>query len=143
MPLITREQIIHAQDMQVELVAVPEWGTDAIVGVRAMTGREHAEFTARILAVKEDEAFSQRAFLCALTLCDEHGGRLFSQDEVSILESKNAQVLERVYEVACQINLLRQQDREEAKKNGQERGASGLCSPDSLEGAPSLNGRPV
>lgn len=133
MGLLTREQIIQAQDMQVEHVAVPEWGENAMVGVRVMTGREHAEFTARILAVKEDEAFSQRALVCALTLCDDQGGRLFSQDEVSILETKSAQVLERLYEVACRINLLREQDREDAKKNAPAADASGSGSRASSE----------
>lgn len=140
MGLLSREKIVAAFDLRIEIVDVPEWGEGAQVGVRVMTGREHAEFTARILAVKEDEPFSQRALLCALTLCDKDGGRLFSQDEMSILETKNAQVLERLYEVACQVNVLREQDREAAKKNAVALGASGLTSPVCSEAAPSPNG---
>lgn len=145
MPMLTRDQILAAQDLQVTRVPVPEWGDGAEVCVRVMTGREFDTFNARIAALAVGEAFNQRAYVCALTMCDEQGGRLFDVQEVDALADKNAVALDRVYEASCSLNLLREVDREAAKKNASASppDASGLPSPDFSADDRSENGNSV
>lgn len=137
MAFLNKAQIVAVQDVQVTPVDVPEWGEGAQVGVRVMTGAELFTMNEKILALPEGKVFNQRAYVCALTLCDEEGGRLFSVDEISILEQKSSRVIDRLYEVACQVNVLRDSDREAMKKNDSAAvDGSGLPLLDSLEAAP-------
>jgi hypothetical protein len=117
MSLLSREQILAAKDLAVIIVAVPEWGAGAEVGVRVMTGAEFDTFNGIVLGIPAGQSFNQRAYICALTMCDEHGGRLFSLEEIDALAEKNGVVLDRIYEAACAVNLLREVDRDAAKKN--------------------------
>lgn len=135
MAFLNREQILAAQDLTVIQVDASEWGQPGdVVGVRVMTGRELESFYHQVAGMTDETLFLQRTHVAALTLCDEQGGRLFSHNEVEALAEKNGAVLDRVYEAACQLNLLRDRDREAAKKNSMPLVASGSPLPDSSAG---------
>lgn len=125
--ILTREQILEAQDLQKELVEVPEWG--GAVYVRALTGTERDAFEQSMIemrtvrrgrreeTVRELRLQNLRARLCAMTICDENGNRLFTDADIQLLGQKSASALNRVFEVAQRLSGLRDEDVEELVGN--------------------------
>lgn len=116
--ILGREQILSAQDLEKELVEVKEWG--GAVYVRALTGTERDAFEASMVDQRGKSRTinlkNLRARLCALTICDEEGNRLFSDADVEELGKKSAAALTRVFEVAQRLSGLSQEDVEELGK---------------------------
>lgn len=130
---LSREQILKAKDLSYQEVEVPEWG--GRVRVRELTGGERQEFDATIASIRQDlsvggrkdgqqrqmkvevHADRVRVKLCALTMVDEKGERLFqNEDQVRDLAKKSARALERVYEVSARLSGLSEEAVEEAGK---------------------------
>jgi hypothetical protein len=119
MSLLTREQILEAQDIQTEEVAVKEWGGS--VKVQGMTGRERDAFEAEILQQK-GKNFSVnmqniRAKLVAVSLVNGDGKRIFNDKDVTALGKKSAAALDRVFSVAQELSGISTEDVEELAKN--------------------------
>lgn len=119
MAILTREQILQADDLRQETVEVPEWGGAVIV--RCLTGAERDEFEAALIEIKGKSynvrLANARARLTALSVIDESGQRLFSEADVISLGGKSAAALDRVFEAAQRISGLRPRDMEELLKN--------------------------
>lgn len=115
---LNKEQILAVNDLTREEVNVPEWG--GTVFVKAMTGKERDTFELSIVDKKEKGKVNLeniRAKLCAMTICDEEGNRLFSDKEVFALSKKSATALSRVFVVAQKLNGLNDESIEEIKEN--------------------------
>lgn len=126
--VLSREQILAANDLTKELVHVPEW-RDSETGVehvyvRALTGAERDAFEASMVDQRGRSRTMNlrnvRARLCALTICDEEGNRLFSDADVEALGRKSAAALTRVFAVAQRLSGLTQDDVEELAGNSDE-----------------------
>jgi len=117
MPILTREQILQANDIEKELVKVPEWGKAAEVYVKGMTGAERDKFEGSMIQTRaksqEINMSNIRAKLASLTICDEKGKRLFSENDVQALSQKSAAALQRVFEVAQKLSGITDADVEE------------------------------
>jgi hypothetical protein len=118
--MLTREQILEAEDMLTEVVHVPEWGGD--VTVKSLTGSQRDAFEASILNVNGTSSSmnlkNMRAKLVAWTVVDGEGNQLFSNAaDVKALGKKNAVALQRVFEVAQRLSGLTGEDIEELTKN--------------------------
>jgi len=117
--LLTREAILQAEDLPTEDVEVPEWG--GVVRVRGLTGAERDAFEQSIVEQRGKNTRMNlrniRARLVALTVVDEEGNRLFSDDDVEALGRKSAAALNRVFEVAQRLSGLRPEDVEELAGN--------------------------
>jgi hypothetical protein len=101
--ILSREQILAAQDLTSEEVPVPEWG--GTVRVRMMTGAERDALGASLLGADKKVDMSQyRTRLLAACLVDEEGRPLFGPDEVGLLGAKSGVALDRVYRVAERLN---------------------------------------
>lgn len=136
--ILGRDQILAAQDLEKELVAVPEWGGH--VYVRALTGTERDAFEESLVDMKtvrkgrKQETVRQtrlaniRARLCALTMCDEDGKRLFTDGDVEELGKKSASALNRVFEVAQRLSGLTDEDVEELAGNSESDHSGGSTS---------------
>jgi hypothetical protein len=114
--LLTREQIIGADDRKTVDVEVPEWG--GTVRLRGMSGAERDEYEAGIISVgangsREVNLKNMRARLVAFSCIDEAGEHMFSADDVSALGEKSAAALERVFDVARKLSGLADADVEE------------------------------
>ena len=96
---LTAQDIIGAEDLTVELVKTPEWGSN--VYIRQMKGKELGVFSKLLKGNKEEQEFPIRAIaiVCALTLCDKTGKRLFPDHNKGgdALEEKSASVLQRIF----------------------------------------------
>lgn len=120
MGLLSKDQILEASDLQTITVSVPEWGGD--VQIRSMTGADRDEFESSM--VKTDAAGNRvadmsnhKAKLVAMTLVDEDGNRMFTQDDVTRLAMKSSAALTRVFESAQELNGIGVKADKAAEKN--------------------------
>lgn len=119
MALLTRDAILQAQDLPTERVVVPEWNGEVLV--RALTGAERDTFEQSIVEQRGKSTRMNlqnlRAKLVALTVVDEEGKRLFSDEDAKLLGQKSAAALNRIFEVAQRLSGLRPEDVEELAGN--------------------------
>ena len=119
MSLLSKTAILAAQDLQTEDVEVPEWG--GTVRVRSFTGRERDAFEASMVRGegrdRKVDLTNMRARLVGLTVIDETGQRLFTDEEVDLLGAKSGAALDRVFAIAQKLNGLSGADVEELSKN--------------------------
>ena len=119
MSLLSKTAILAANDLKSEDVEVPEWG--GAVRVRSFTGRERDAFEASMVRGegrdRKVDLTNMRARLVGLTVIDETGQRLFTDDEVDLLGAKSGAALDRVFAVAQKLNGLSGADVEELSKN--------------------------
>ena len=119
MTLLSKTAILTAIDLQTEDVEVPEWG--GAVRVRSFTGRERDAFEASMVRGegrdRKVDLTNMRARLVGLTVIDETGQRLFTDDEVDLLGAKSGAALDRVFAIAQKLNGLSGADVEELSKN--------------------------
>jgi len=118
--ILTRQDIVDAQDIETETVEVAEWG--GAVMVRAMSGAERDQFQRSLMVVRADgkretTMVNLQAKLVAMCAIDEQGNLLFGADEVDHLAKKSASAIERVFTVAQRLNGLAPDDLETAAKN--------------------------
>lgn len=110
MGLLTREMIFAADDLQRELVAVPEWGGD--VYVRMLSGGERELFEQWFNEerdrryLQEDKPRNFRTRLALLTVCDAEGRPLFTLPDLEALAAKSFAPIERIFQVARRLNRL-------------------------------------
>lgn len=127
---LNREAILAAEDLPRELVEVPEWG--GAVYVRALTGAERDQFEASIVEQRgRDMRMNMRnirAKLVALTVVDEDGQRIFTDDDVAALGGKSAAALDRLFAVAQRLSGLSKEDVEELAKNSESVQSAGSIS---------------
>ncbi len=101
--LLTREQIIQAQDLQSEDVEVAEWG--GRVRVRMMTGLQRDALSAALIGPgNKPDLSTYRVRLVAACIVGEDGNPLFGPDEIAALGAKSGVALDRVYRVAERLN---------------------------------------
>lgn len=127
MNVLTKDQILQADDIRKEKVEVPEWG--GFVWVKTMTGAARDQLEASIISGKgQRDLRNLRAKMVALSVVDEDGKLLFSFEDVEELgEKKSAKALDRIFSVAQRLSGFTPQDVEEMTKNssaGQEENSS-------------------
>lgn len=113
LPVLGREAILAAQDLDLGFVEVPEWGGG--VYIRTMTGAERDSLEARITAGEK----LTRARMAVMVCCDAAGELLFTRADEADLDGKSASAMDRILEAALSHNRLRGQDIEEAVKNSE------------------------
>lgn len=113
--VLSRQDILSVQDIKLEEVPVPEWG--GVVFVKGMTGMERDSFEAAVVQQRgknmQVNMVNIRAKLAALTVCDEDGVRVFTEQDVKELGKKSAAALNRIYEVASRLSGITESDVEE------------------------------
>lgn len=118
MAILTKQAILQAPDLQLEEVAVPEWGGSVLV--RGLTGTERDSFEASVITREgkrvEMDLTNMRAKLVVRCVVDENGDRLFSDADAVVLGSRSAVALNRVFEVAQRLSGLTEADMDDLKK---------------------------
>lgn len=115
---LNREQILQANDLEHEVVSVPEWGGELCVWRMAEKRRNDFDQWAVDVIERKDYA-SFRARLIADCAGDEAGALLFSHEDVGALAEKSSAAVRRVAEAALRVNKMRAQDAEQAEKNSE------------------------
>jgi hypothetical protein len=119
MPILSKDEILKAEDLPREVVEVPEWGGSVMV--RGLSASERDAFEGSIIELRGKERKLHleniRAKLASLTMVDEQGERLFTDAEVAALGKKSAQAVQRVFEAAQRLSGISETDVEELAKN--------------------------
>jgi len=119
--MLSKEQILSADDLTREQVNVPEWGGD--VYVYTMSGEERDSFEVSIMDSKGKATFLNiRAKLCARTIRDEEGNRYFTDKEIDVLGKKSGQALDKIFDVAKRLNGIGKEEIKELEKNSEGEG---------------------
>lgn len=105
MGVLSIDAIKSATDCKMEKVAVPEWGGDIYLKTVSGTDRDMFEDGYEQMRMKKF-----RARFLVLSICDESGKRIFSDDQVDVLSEKSSVVLNRLFEKAWALNAFRQED---------------------------------
>ena len=115
--MLTREQILGADDLPRKRVEVPEWGGH--VFVKTMTGGERDTWEVAVTEGQKGGVRSIRAPMAALVIVDETGACLFSEQDVAALQEKSCAALDRVFEAADKLNHITGRDIEELAINSE------------------------
>jgi hypothetical protein len=110
--MLTRDQILAAQDKPVKEVPVPEWGGS--VHVRTMSGLERDRLEALQEASPRKEV---RARFVVAACCDAEGNLLFTEADIPALNGKNVKALDRIFDAVIELNRLSKDHVDEAEKN--------------------------
>jgi Mn-containing catalase len=104
MALLTKLQIISADDLKTQDVPVPEWG--GTVRIKAATPAVIKEVRAAVKLKKgeEDDSFGYR--LMAQSIVDESGNPVFDLADVAALESKSMPAVKRVMDAINELNAF-------------------------------------
>jgi hypothetical protein len=117
---VSLETIANASDIKYEEVDVPEWGGTA--RIRQMTVDAMTQFYEENFDLESGDAtLKDRRFLTRLlarTLVDEDNKPLFDNEEagVALLSNRSFATVNRLANVAVEMNRLSDADVEEAKK---------------------------
>jgi hypothetical protein len=116
MEVLDREAILAATDLQIECVAIPEWGGN--VFIRVMTGRERDALEMSIQGKsKEARLKDLRARLAAASVCNQAGELLFNSQDVELLTAKSSTALDRIVEASSRLNRISEEDKAELVEN--------------------------
>lgn len=109
-----KEKIAAAQDRKVEAVEVPEWGVKLYF--HEMTVGERMRLY-DVLAADSNKDRLLYVYAILATARDEHGDRVFSDEDYDLVASKNPDVVFRLGKLAAHHNRLVGDVVEAAKKN--------------------------
>ncbi len=108
-----RDKIATADDTRRQQVPCPEWGVT--LEVRSITNRQKADWEVRCATVRKGKTkvdpHRLKADLIVTTCYDPFdGSRVFTYDDIPMLAERNAAVLERLFDVACDLTGITQRD---------------------------------
>lgn len=122
--MLSRDEILQADDSQYRDVDVPEW--NGTVRVRALTGKERDAYEASCMQERpamdaqgkrirgqmemHRSLLNIRAKLVVRALVDADGNRLFKDQDAQALGEKSGAVLDRLFDVAAELSGLTEED---------------------------------
>jgi len=98
---LTRDSIIQASDLVTEVVEVPEWGGSVII--KSLDGERRERWEA-VLA--DASSTTVRAVCAAVSIVDDQGELMFTEDDVPSLSLKSWKGLNRIYEAVMELNKV-------------------------------------
>ncbi len=110
--LLSRAEILNAEDLKKDRVEVPEWGGH--VYVRTLSADERDQWE---IEQQDNPKESIRARLAAYTVCDEVGNPIFSAADIEALGAKSGAALGRIWDASLKLNKVSKEDVEELEKN--------------------------
>lgn len=115
MALLNRDQILNADDMTFRDVPVPEWGGD--VRIKMLSASERDKFEASTVIIKRGQQKMNveniRARFLSMCIVNEQGELEFTPADIPLLGKKSSAALQRVWNVAQELNAVTDHDIEE------------------------------
>jgi hypothetical protein len=112
-----RDEILDFDDIKTHVVPVPEWGANAAVRLKVLTGAERDAFEASTVVNRggkqKPNIANLRARLVARCIVDEDGNRIFQSGDVARLGNKSSAALDRLFAKCQEINGFSEKDIEE------------------------------
>ncbi len=133
--MLTKEQILAAKDVETVEINIPEW--DGSVLVKGLTGKERDVFEDVCLkqrrGEKDIDIRGLKVKLLSLSIVDDAGNPIFTQEDVELLNEKSGAVINRLFEKAQELSGLSEKELKGLVKNskGVLNENSGSGSPDS------------
>lgn len=120
MGLLTREDILAAQDIKYESVDVPEWG--GTVRIKTLSGVERAVFDDFSYENRQAKGQLSNAMvlLCTLSVVGEDGKPLFAEKDIAVLKEKSSAPIQRIWSAALKLNRMRKEDLEGTEGNSED-----------------------
>ncbi len=115
MSLLTKEQILAANDLDTVTIEVPEW--NGTVKLRMLSAQERIQWEQEVFP---DGVVDTAKFLTALvarSLVDDDNVRIFSDGDLDAIGAKNPAVIARLREAAAKLNKIGANDQKESEKN--------------------------
>jgi len=110
--MLTREQILAANDMEYGEVDVPEWGGK--VRIRTISSKARQDFQ-KMVGKDGKVAPDFMENLVVAAVCNEEGKPIFTPADVKALSEKSSIVIDRIFTEVCRLNGLSQEGRDEIK----------------------------
>jgi hypothetical protein len=114
MKLLSKNDIIQAEDVVFEYVDVPEWGGK--VKLYAMSLSEHIGFE-KLKATDGSINGEQIVFVLSNGIRDEDGNKLFTKEDAKALLKKNTSVVSRLFMRCAELSKVSTPDSEKMEKN--------------------------
>jgi hypothetical protein len=145
MGMLSRDDILAADDIETEIIDVPEWGGKVMV--RSMTGAQRDQWEASMMERRGrrmvPNTFNVRAKLAVWCIVGENGERVFTDADAVKLGAKSAAAINRVYEAAAKMSGITDDDVDELVENfGKTPGAVGSSGELTSGDAPSNGSSP-
>lgn len=119
--MLSRDDILKADDITTREVEVPEWGGTVIV--RGLSAKERDNWEASLLRQRGNQMVRDssniRAKLVVRVLVDDDGKRLFSDGDAAVLGDKCIAAIDRIFETAAELSAITDEDVEELAKNSE------------------------
>ena len=115
--VLTKEQILSADDLKTEKVKTPEWGGH--VFVKTLRGDERDAWEMDVIEAKAGDINKAniRARLAVKSIVDDKGKQIFTTADIAKLGAKSSKALDRIYDVASRLSGVGEKDIEELAKN--------------------------
>lgn len=110
---LSRDQILAANDIEVEEVVVPEWKGSVYVKELSLRDRIEIENAAKGKTGDAD-VFYRTLIKC---ICDSEGHLLFDEKDIERLGAKNNKVLHKLFKKCITFNKIDAEAVEQASKN--------------------------
>ncbi len=119
---LSRDDILSANDIQVEELPVPEWG--GVICVKTLTGEERDMLESEMISIgpngqaKNVKLDALRSTVAFLGICDNDGNRLFTdKKDIDKLKKKSAAALDRVVARIQEMSAMSPADIEKLTTN--------------------------
>lgn len=111
--ILTKENIFASQDITTQLIPMPEWGGE--VRIKAMSIGDQIEFEKLNKKSKDtSNIVCNTLMFCCI---DEDGERLFSEEDLKLLEHKSFRAIEKLFKACLELNALSEESLEKEAKN--------------------------
>lgn len=119
MALLTKAQIIAADDIRTQVIDVPEWGEGAQVKIKAWSVAQADAYGSMILNRKDDVQFiaQLRETTVSMSIVNEDGSPMFTAKDMAALGKKSPAAINRVHRAALELNKLGNVDEDEEKND--------------------------
>lgn len=110
MKVLTKDQILVVNDYETKKVEIPEWKGSVIVRVMSGKARDRFESECRNRTSggtgRRRNLEGMKALVLSLTVVDDKGQLLFSEEDIPALNEKNGNAIDRLFQVASELNGL-------------------------------------
>lgn len=115
MNLLSKQDILSAQDTAFEYVDIPEW--NGKVKIFGMSLAEHIEFEKLKSDNNSGVSADQIVFVLSNGIRNEDGTRMFTKDEAKLLLNKNTSVVSKLFSKCAELSRVSTEDIKEEEKN--------------------------
>jgi hypothetical protein len=119
--ILSREEVLSADDTRTEEVPTPEWEEDSAVLIRSLTARERALFEQSMIKIQGKVAVMNLADTYAqlvyLGCVNRDGSRMFTKKDIEALNGRSAAPMERIAKRVQELSGLREADIAELTAN--------------------------